>query len=125
MHNTPLEPAQNRAQRRRGPAKALPFDPKSLFVGRPHNSVGKRVASAEPSAREWFAHLRPVLLASRPVLEPAREVRYPKTVRISRVDKKTGEKKWRTVQREQVVTRPARLGKPAFQNRIDDNGEHV
>lgn len=77
------------------------------------------------SAREWFAHLRPILLDSRPVLEPAYEVKYPKTMRISRVDKKTGKKTWRFVQYEQRVTRPARFGRPTFQNIITPEGEHA
>lgn len=66
----------------------------------------------KPSAREWFPVLRERLLASRPVIEPAKFAKVP-----TLVDGKVRQIK------KQVA--PPKYGKPTFRNVLDENGEHV
>lgn len=57
--------------------------------------VVRRREGLKPSARDLFAHLRPLLLASRPVLERDED------------------------------GFPTRFGAPTFRNVLDENGRHI
>lgn len=81
-----------------------------MFVGRPRNAQGRRIPTAAPSARELFATLRTRLLQSRPI---------------------TGHTPVRTHAPKWPGAKPTKTGgdniygKPTFENRIDENGNHV
>lgn len=66
----------------------------------------------KPSAPELFAFLRPMMLASRPIITPAVYEEHPRRGLDGRV------------RRYRVQVIPAVYGKPTFRNAIV-NGEHV
>lgn len=87
------------------------------------------VGGTEMSVRDMFPILRARLLASRPVLETAHEVKHTHMRErfVYAHDKKTAELISRTRQIVKVVDIqriPARYGKPTFKNAIID-GQHV
>lgn len=70
-------------------------------ITRTHDTVPGR------TAREWFDFLRPLVLGSRPLIEPARKVTYKHQIAGSKG----------TWTQTRVI--PEVLGKPTFQNVTD------